>query len=96
MPQSGANVAPVKYVVRHGKQGYDIYIGRPSCWGNPFVVGKDGDREQVIEKHRQWLLCRPDLIKKAKRQLKGKILGCWCAPLPCHGDVLAEIANEES
>lgn len=47
--------------------------------------------------YRTWLNHNePDLIEAAKRELKGKILGCWCAPLPCHGDVLAEIANQEA
>lgn len=70
-----------------------IYIGRPSKWGNPFVIGRDGSREEVIEKYRSWLLSQPDLVAAVKRDLKGKDLVCWCAPKPCHGDVLIEIAN---
>ena len=77
-------------VVHCKKEPYDIYIGRPSKWGNPFEIGKDGTREQVIEKYKNHAL-PPD---KDIRKLKGKILGCWCAPLPCHGDVLLRIANE--
>ena len=70
-----------------------VYIGRPSKFGNPFVIGRDGNREQVIEKYAQWLATRPDLIKAAKHELRGKDLVCFCAPKACHGDVLLRIAN---
>lgn len=76
------------------KESYDVYIGRPSIWGNPFVIGKDGSREEVVLKYREWLLNQPELIEKAKLELKDRILACWCSPLACHGDVLVEIANE--
>lgn len=71
---------------------FDVYIGRPSKWGNPFVIGKHGSREDVIVRYWEWLLSRPDLVA-ALPELKGKRLGCWCHPLPCHGDVLAEMAD---
>jgi len=72
-----------------------VYIGRPSKWGNPFVIGKDGDREDVIRKYREWLLSRPELIEQARKELRGRDLVCFCAPKPCHGDVLIEVANSE-
>ena len=68
-----------------------VYIGRPGPWGNPFTIGKDGDRDQVIQKYRDNLT--PELVEKVKRELRGKDLVCWCSPAPCHGDVLIEIAN---
>ena len=71
-----------------------VYIGRPSKFGNPFVMGKDGDRDEVVKKYEQFLMARPHLIKAAKHELRGKNLVCWCAPLACHGDVLLKIANE--
>lgn len=71
-----------------------IYIGRPSQWGNPFVVGIHGDREECVKKHREWVLKQPDLIEKIKTDLKGKHLVCHCAPLACHGDIYLEIANQ--
>lgn len=71
-----------------------VFIGRPSKFGNPFVIGKNGDRETVIMKYRKYLMQRPELIQAAKTELKGKSLICYCAPLPCHGDVLLEIANQ--
>jgi hypothetical protein len=73
---------------------YDVYIGRPSKWGNPFILGKDGTREEVIRKYEEWLQTKPELIEAAKVELKGKRLGCYCHPRPCHGHVLARIANE--
>jgi len=72
-----------------------VYIGRPSKWGNPFVIGKDGSREDVLLKYRLWFLSNPALIKEAKKELKGKDLICFCKPKPCHGDLLLKIANEE-
>ena len=79
-------------VVHCKRERYDVYIGRPSKWGNPFVVGKDGDRETVIELYREWLTDNPSLLEDLV-ELKGKVLGCWCAPNACHGDVLLELAN---
>lgn len=80
-------------VVHCKKSKYDVYIGRPSKWGNPFEIGKDGDREEVIKKYREWILTQEDLLNQLY-VLKGKILGCWCYPLKCHGDILIELINE--
>lgn len=83
----------VKPLVVHCKVSpYDVYIGRGSKWGNPFKIGPDGDRDAVITKYAEWLFEQPQLLQEAA-SLKGKVLGCWCAPKACHGDVLAEIAN---
>lgn len=71
---------------------YDTYIGRGSIWGNPFIVGVDGDRDEVIQKYRQYLLHSPKLIAKIST-LKGHRLGCFCKPEACHGDVLAYYAE---
>lgn len=72
--------------------GTSVYVGRPSKWGNPFVIGRDGSREEVIEKYRKWLKTRPHLLA-ALPELRGKDLVCWCAPKPCHADVLIGEAN---
>lgn len=71
---------------------YDIYIGRTSKWGNPFKIGTDGSRAQVIEKYREHIRTQSHLLT-ALSELRGKRLGCHCAPLPCHGDVLAKLAD---
>lgn len=91
---------PEQPVVVHCKRDpYDVYIGRPSKWGNPFSH-KDGTlaqyrvntREEAITRYEEWLLSQPELVS-ALPELAGKTLGCWCAPDPCHGDVLVRLAN---
>ena len=74
------------------REPYDVYIGRPSEWGNPFRVGLDGSREDVILKYRVYVKSNQTLMGRIST-LRGKVLGCWCSPKPCHGDVLAELAN---
>lgn len=76
------------------RQEDGVYIGRPSVWGNPFEIGVDGNRQQVIEKYQTYLKCNPALLERAKKELKGQNLVCWCAPLACHGDILLKVANE--
>lgn len=80
-------------VVNKYKEEYDVYIGRGSMWGNPFKIGVDGTREQVIEKYRCWLWKQIKLGRITKEDLltlDGKRLGCFCAPKSCHGDVLVK------
>ena len=79
-------------VVHCKRTSYDVYIGRPSKWGNPFEIGRDGTREEVIEKYKAWIVEQPELLA-ALPELRGKVLGCWCAPKACHGHVLAELAD---
>ena len=79
-------------VVHCQKDDFDVYIGRPSKWGNPFEIGKHGNRAEVIAKYRTWIQSRPDLLISLP-ELRGMVLGCWCYPKACHGDVLAELAN---
>lgn len=76
-------------VVHCKKEAYDVYIGRPSKWGNPFSIGTDGTREEVVRKYREWVLTQ----ELPFHELKGKTLGCWCAPRACHGDILMELAK---
>jgi hypothetical protein len=85
-------------VVNLRNSEFDVYIGRGrgGCWGNPFVIGKDGSREEVVEKYRAWFAERVEsdsTFKEQLAQLKGKTLGCYCKPLACHGDVIAEYVN---
>jgi hypothetical protein len=85
---------PKTRVVNCKYSAYDVYVARPSKWGNPFKLGVDGYRPEVIEKYRKWILEQPELLKDL-HELKGKTLGCWCKPFQCHGDVLAELADGE-
>ncbi len=80
-------------VVHCKREPFDVYIGRGSIWGNPFRIGQDGTRKEVINKYRARLVEQPHLLWLIPL-LKNKILGCYCAPLACHGDVLAELADK--
>lgn len=71
---------------------FDVYIGRPSKWGNPFKVGVHGDRRECIARYREWIATQPGLLADIG-ELQGQALGCWCAPKACHGDVLRELAD---
>ena len=81
-------------VVNLRKEPYDIYIGRGSVYGNPFYIGKDGTRKEVIIKYYKWLIGKiviPNRKPPSRKDLKkliGKRLGCFCKPKLCHGDVL--------
>jgi len=68
------------------------YIGRGSSWGNPFVIGRDGDRATVIARYERWLADQHHLLR-ALDELRGRDLVCFCAPQPCHGDILIRLAN---
>lgn len=71
-----------------------ISIIRPSKWGNPFVIGVDGSRGEVMKKYTKYIYENNDLLREAEK-LKGKDLVCCCKPHSCHGDVLIKIANGE-
>jgi hypothetical protein len=80
-------------IVNKRTNEYDVYIGRGSIWGNPFKIGIDGSRDEVILKYEKYLQNNPDLLKKLP-SLKGKTLGCFCKPKACHGDVLARLCDD--
>lgn len=72
-----------------------IRIDRRTVYGNPFHIGKDGTREEVIEKYRHWLWHRMKndrIFMRLVANLAHRDLVCWCAPEPCHGDVLERAA----
>ncbi len=89
-------------VVHCKKEPYDVYIGRGSKWGNPYThlpntsaPWQVDSREDAIRLYEEWIRSQPELMGAIKKELKDKVLGCYCAPLACHGDVLIKIANEE-
>lgn len=96
-----AYLAAMKTKVVHcKKEPFDIYIGRPSLWGNPYshksgtkAIFQVSSREEAVLKYKEYLLSNPELLEKIK-QLKGKTLGCWCKPQACHGDVIAQVIEE--
>jgi hypothetical protein len=86
-------------VVHCKKESYDVYIGRPSKFGNPYshlpgtlAEFRVATRTEAIAMYEIWIKDQVNLLA-ALPELKGKVLGCWCAPLPCHGDVLARLAE---
>lgn len=93
---------PVVQVVHCKKERYDVYIGRPSKWGNPFTH-KEGTRAdfilptrfEAIEAYGKWITEGDGRhLLKDLHELKGKILGCWCKPQSCHGDILKDLVNK--
>lgn len=82
-------------VVHCKKENYDILIDRRTKYGNPFIVGLDGDRAQVIEMYHEWITSNDELMADLY-ELEGKILGCWCAPdKDCHGRVLLDLLQDK-
>lgn len=83
-------------VVNKYKEEYDVYIGRGSKWGNPFPINDQNSREEVIEQFRVYLweqIKSGKITKEDLRELKGKRLGCFCKPKPCHGDVIKKAVH---
>lgn len=87
--------------IKH-RAAYDVYIGRAnpryglpeSIWHNPFRVGPEGSREEILQKYEHYVRSRPDLMSRLP-ELEGKRLACWCAPKACHGDVLLKLLEEK-
>lgn len=92
-----------KTSVVHVRDGCDVYIGRAmpgragSTFANPFRIGPDGTRRDVILKYKAWALKRlakEPALQVALEALRGQTLGCWCKPDDCHGDVLLWLLDE--
>lgn len=93
---------PATTVVNSRHSTFDVYIGRGSKWGNPFSHNPrsrarfiTATREEAISKYEEWIKTQEYLLSHLW-ELRGKILGCYCKPKACHGDVLARLANEAS
>lgn len=71
------------------------YIGRPGPYGNPFIIGKDGNREEVIAKFAEYATAKLFNDSEWLEPLRGKDLACYCAPLACHGDVIIKYLEEK-
>lgn len=80
--------------VNYQKESFDIFIGRPSKWSNPFPIRKDRTRKQAIESFEKWIRKKPELLDDL-HELKDQVLGCWCdKDETCHGDVLIKLIEE--
>lgn len=98
----GTKVSHLKMEKGQVVQGCEVYIGRQmnmggwnltkSKWANPYKVGKDGNIFEVLDKYEQHI--RTTSLYNELEELRGKELGCWCKPDPCHGDVLIKLLNE--
>jgi hypothetical protein len=83
------------------KLPYDVYIGRNKNksrgWGNPFVIGKHGTREEVVSLFDEWFYNDAQRVyrERADRELAGKILACHCPPLRCHGETFVRYVNRK-
>ncbi len=78
----------------HRDSSWDVLIDRSTPWGNPFVVGVHArTRDEVIAMFRAHVLARPELMARARAALRGRVLGCHCAPKTCHGDVWVEVCD---
>lgn len=84
-----------RLVVNTRREKCDVYVGRPTKWGNPFILGADGNRADVVRKYAEWLPTQAGLMASLG-ELRGKVLGCYCAPDDCHADVLARLANRSA
>lgn len=90
-------------VVHCKRARFDVYVGRPTPWGNPILLHDatdDLDRAEVVSQYEAWVTTSDDpraaWVRDHVHELRGKTLGCWCAPRPCHGDVLARMAEAVS
>ena len=87
-------------VVHCKKDSFDVYIGRPSKWGNPFTHIPSGtkaefvvaNRDEAVARYRDWILGKPELLADLD-ELRGKVIACWCHPQACHGHVLADLCD---
>ncbi len=94
-------IAPYTRVVHCKLHPYNIYGGRPGPFGNPFSHKRDtcalyrvASLDEAIEKHEAWFLSNPELIERVKREMTGKVIGCWCSPNRCHCDIYSRVCNE--
>lgn len=91
-------------VVHCNKDPFDVYIGRPSKWGNPFTHKSDentlakhivSSREEAIQRYKEYITTGDGMhLLNDLHELKGKTLGCWCKPRSCHGDILAKLVDD--
>lgn len=88
----------IQIVNRKTYRGTSVYVGRPTVLGNPFVIGRDGSRADVLQKYRRWLWSamqsRNETVLAEFRRLAEQaaagdvVLSCWCSPAPCHAEIL--------
>jgi hypothetical protein len=97
IPTRIINLKITKVSNKDNGDSYDVYIGRGTLWGNPYQMGKEGTRDEVIAKFaydfEKRFLKLPEKFDENIEKLRGKTLGCHCKPAACHGDVIANYLN---
>jgi hypothetical protein len=89
-------------VVHFRKEPYDVYIGRPSVWGNPHALGfqcglchEEHTRSEAVSLYEEYARGNPKLLELIKELPESTVLGCWCKPpLACHGHVIVKLWEE--
>ena len=85
---------PKVYNKRHKDIPKDaIYVGRPTRWGNPYHIGKHGDRDTIIKRFEVYAIAKHQRDPTWLTPLRNKNLVCWCKPQSCHADILLKLAN---
>lgn len=79
----------------HGIGPDVVYVGRPSVWGNPFTMKDEADRDRVCDLFDKYAAWRLQYEPEWLLPLRGKVLGCYCAPKRCHAETLDRLANKE-
>lgn len=99
IPTRIINLKITKVSNKDNGDSYDVYIGRGTLWGNPYQIGKEGTRDEVIAKFaydfEKRFLKLPEKFDENIEKLRGKTLGCHCKPAACHGDVIANYLNSQ-
>jgi hypothetical protein len=73
------------------------YPKQSSIFSNPFKIGRDGNRNEVLDKYKDYIIKKLDNdinFKNELMKLKNKNLGCWCSPDPCHGNILLDLISK--
>lgn len=81
-------------VVNKHRERHTVYIGRGSIYGNPYYITFKRSREEAIELYEMYARGKPELLEAIKRLPEDAVLGCFCAPFPCHGDVIIKLWHE--
>ncbi len=99
IPTRVINLQITKVSNKDTGDSYDVYIGRGTLWGNPYQMGKEGTRDEVIAKFAydfdKRFLKLSEKFDENIEKLRGKTLGCHCKPAACHGDVIANYLNSQ-
>ncbi len=97
-PTVAVNLLHSPYDVYIGRQGYGKLAHRDGYFGNPYKIGVDGTREEVLSKYKDYFVNRTRTDREfyeSIMDLKGKRLGCFCKPEACHGDIIAKYIDFE-